>query len=114
MKQLGFRAAATAIALVIVFAPSPSGRDASREADHGNGPLIGRALAPTIDAVDVREQETSRSARQSVRALWSVGVLALAIAGVRQRVFRLADPSCRRRSVSAVNTRGCRAPPALA
>ena len=114
MKRIGFRAGAIAIALVVVFAPGPSGRDASKGPDRSSEPLIGRALAPTIDAGDVREQETSRMTRAPIRALWAVCLLVLIALGVRRRVFLLVDPPRRRRSAIAVSTNGCRAPPVLA
>jgi hypothetical protein len=114
MRHLGYRAAAIGTGLLIVFAPSPSRHPVSDEASRTKGPLIGRALAPTIDVADVREQEASRTTRQPVRAVWAVGVLVLALAGLRRRILRLVDPSQRRRLHVAAKTCGCRAPPALA
>ena len=111
MRRASFGYVALALAIVVVFAPRPLGGGESSRADGDGGLLIGRALAPAIDAVNIREQDSARSMRQPAPAFWMVCLPALAMIGLALRAFSLIDPSCRRRLVATVGSRGCRAPP---
>lgn len=111
MRRAAFGYVALALALVVVFAPPPSGADGAPREGGAGGKLIGRALAPTIDTVDVREQDTARSVRDSVPLLWMVCLLALSLASPRRRTATPTDPSFRSSPFAASKGRGCRAPP---
>jgi hypothetical protein len=111
MRKAGLGYIAVALALVVVFAPRPWGADDASGKGGDGGLLISRALAPTIDAVDVREQESARSTRAAAPTLWMVCLLAIIVGGLHRKAFFLIDPPSRRRLVVGAGTRGCRAPP---
>lgn len=111
MRRASFGYVALALAIVVVFAPRPLGGGESSRADGDGGLLIGRALAPAIDAVNIREQDSARSMREPAPAFWMVCLPALTMIGLARRAFSLIDPPSRRRLVAAVGSRGCRAPP---
>jgi hypothetical protein len=113
MRRLGFHLAALALAVVIVFAPRPWGSDVSPSIGGESGVLVGRVLAPTIDAVEFREQDSARAMRQPAPTLWWICLIGIATAGLFRRTFGLTDPITHRRLVVAVDSRGCRAPPAV-
>lgn len=110
MRRAGFGYAALALALVVVFAPRPWSEDSLRTGGE-SGLLISRALAPTIDAVNIPERDSGRAMRDPVTALWIVCLLAVAVGAQRWRAFALIDPPSRRWLDTAVAIRGCRAPP---
>jgi hypothetical protein len=111
MRRSGFHYGAVVLAVVIVFAPRPPAIEVSSSPGDERGLLIGRALAPTIDAVDIRKQDTGRSMRKPTPAFWMVCVLAAAAMGLCLRALSLIKSLSQRLLIAAVGTRGSRAPP---
>lgn len=106
MKRPGLGVLAIAIAVVVVFAPRPSG---SNKGAYGEAPLIGRVLAPTFDAAHTLEQNHADPNRKPGSALWPEGVAAVAVTPLAQSLD-LRDPLSRLPK-TGLDSRASRAPP---
>ena len=106
-KVLGY--AALAIAIALVFAPRPTGRDDITSSEYGS--LFSRVLAPTVDDVDVRERNVTRATTETA-PLWLALFVVLLAYRSPKLLYLLLEPRPSRLRRDPVAGRGCRAPPA--
>ncbi|MEA2507110.1 MAG: hypothetical protein QOH48_1728 [Actinomycetota bacterium] len=114
MKRFGscFVFIATALVIMIVFAPRPWRSDAVANPGGGRNLRVGQVLAPAFDASDVREQDLGKFIRVPALPLLLACVISVAITTLPRRLFTLTESPPSRR-LSPVDPRGTRAPPSI-
>jgi hypothetical protein len=108
---LGF--IATAVALMILFAPGPSGADGQARSHFGRTFRAGRVLAPAFDAIDIRDQDIGKLSRDSAPTLLVAPVVGPALITLFRRIFTLTEPPCGRWLLRPLHAGLSRAPPSI-
>ena len=109
VRRGGLALFAFVLAGVVIFAPRPW---RGGNSDLGS-PLIGRLLAPALDAAALKDQRYEGSPKGSSPRLWLVCATGLALAVLSRSFFLLATPRARMRANDTIGSRPSRAPPSL-
>lgn len=111
VKRSVFGFIATAVAIMILFSPGPSGGDGGTDSQFGQGFRVGRIMAPAFDASDVKDQDVGKLIRDPRPTLLVGLIVELAFTTLFRLIVALTESPCGHWLLPALGSRPSRAPP---